>query len=268
MRIVILYSGGLDSRIMYHYAKVYNPDSEIICVYYKHGAESEEMEIKNLPPFVNVKTVDWLDDACLPVSKKSDPFAGNIYIPGRNLVFATLAACQYLPTEIWMGTLADECNSQATDKNGIFAHLFEETANYVLSPFSDGVELVMPFVREEWTKREMVSWALDHGLTELHLKNTVSCWHADGKPCGKCKQCVKRYLVMLLNGIQEPYNPFEHAEAIDLMFSYLNCIPSNADEEAVKKNIKDCIEQNLFTEEQKDLLMEVGYGASYIRLED
>ena len=59
-KIAILYSGGLDSYILYHYAKITNPTDDIIGVYWDHGQEADEAEQLSLPDFVQVRKVDWL----------------------------------------------------------------------------------------------------------------------------------------------------------------------------------------------------------------
>src|SRR5690625_80518 len=140
MKIVILYSGGLDSYIMKRYAELKYPNAELKFIYYKHGAESEEKEISLLPEYVEIRSIDWLGDKIRPKAKKEDPFAGAIYIPGRNLVFSVLAACQELPDEIWLGVLADENNEGATDKNSKFAGATSNLLSYVLSPFLDDIK--------------------------------------------------------------------------------------------------------------------------------
>lgn len=204
MKIVILYSGGLDSYLMKKYAEVKYPSAEVKCVYYKHGAPAEDAEVKNLPSYVEVRSVDWLGDAITPVSKKSDPFAGSVYIPGRNAVFSVLAACQELPDEVWLGALADECNEKGTDKNYKFLSLVNSLLSYTLSPFVDRIAVKFPFADNGWTKVDAVKWALENGVEANDLKTTVSCWVQDGdKPCGECKQCVKRFFVFALNGIVE-----------------------------------------------------------------
>lgn len=251
MKITILYSGGLDSRILYHYAKKTYPDAEVTAVYYKHGCDSEASEISRLPDFVKIRTLDWLGSEIQPLSKKSDPFASNIYIPGRNLVFAALAACQELPDEVWMGTLVDENNDQATDKNEMFRNKTSELLSYVLSPFKDSITLRFPFVELNFTKRDSVKWALENGLDQEELKKTTSCWHNhNGIQCGKCKQCLKRDLVFLLNGIQEEYevDPFTDPEQILRMKEYLKVYEegsANADEKAMAEMIIEYQEKKL-----------------------
>lgn len=239
MKITILYSGGLDSRILYHFAKISNPDAEITCVYYKHGAESEPAELASLPDFVQVRTIEWLSDKIQPLAKESDPFATAVYIPGRNLVFACLAASQELSDEIWMGTQFDEDNESATDKNEFFRSKTSELLTYVLSPFKKSVILRFPFVEERFTKMDAVKWALTNGLSEEELKRTTSCWHnKNGLQCGQCKQCLKRFLIFSLNDIEEDYiiHPLKCEEQIKRINDYMQKYKdgtSNIDEETV-----------------------------------
>ncbi len=261
-KIVILYSSGLDSKIMLHYAKVNHPNAEIKCIYYKHGADSEEGEIKLLPDFVEIRSVDWLGEKIKPVAKLEDPFAGAIYIPGRNLVFSTLAACQELADEIWMGTLADECNPKGTDKNEEFRKGTSDLLTYVLSPFKEKVVVRFPFVEENWTKADSVKWALENGLAEEEIKSTISCWHFSKTPCGECKQCFKRQLVFRLNDLTEicEKDPIESEFGRNLISGYLKEVyvnkTTNADEVNVSKMITDlyCRENSLFSEKTKNII--------------
>lgn len=204
MKITILYSSGLDSFILKSLADSKN--YEVKCIYYAHGAESEAKELALLPDFVEVRKIDWLSETNKPVAKTDDTFAGNIYIPGRNLILCALAACQEMPDEVWMGTMWDEDNEKGTDKNEIFRHRTSELLSYVLSPFTKSVKIVFPFVELGWTKYDAVKWALNNNISSQTLINTVSCWHHDGTlPCGECKQCFKRNLVFRLNGFSETY---------------------------------------------------------------
>lgn len=260
-KIVVLYSSGLDSLIMLLLAKAQNPDAEIKCLYYKHGADSEAEEISRLPDYVEVRNIDWLGDKIKPVAKKEDPFAGAIYIPGRNLIFSALAACQELPDEIWMGTLVDECNPKGTDKNEKFRSMTSEVLTYVLSPFIDEVAVKFPFVELNWTKVDAVGWALKNGLSEKDIKNTVSCWHHKGQPCGRCKQCFKRNLVFALNGMQEQYeqDPLNSDFGKSLVDAYLKEVfvnhTQNADEINVAKMITDLDDRSgFFKKDIRDII--------------
>jgi 7-cyano-7-deazaguanine synthase in queuosine biosynthesis len=229
---------------MLKWAEKYHPTAEVKCLYYAHGAESEQEEISLLPDYVEVRQMQWLGDTIKPQPKKSDPFAGAIYIPGRNLAFVTLAACQELPDEIWLGVLADENNEQATDKNDKFRNLAMESINYALSPFVDKVNIRFPFAEADFTKLDTVRWALDNGVPKQEIEKTVSCWHAhDGKHCGKCKQCVKRFLVFDAVGLKTDYvvEPMSVPAQVELCDRYVVLVDGgggNADEIAMSNMIK------------------------------
>lgn len=245
MNIVILYSGGLDSLLMEKLAKRDFPDAKVIGLFFNHGQDSLDREVKFLPDWVKVKNIDWLGDEIKPRSKKSDPFAGAIYIPGRNLVFAVLAACYYQPDEIWVGTLADENNKDATDKNDIFIQKTEEVLDYVLSPFVDHVKIVFPLSDRGWTKTDAVKSLLESGhLTVEEILRTSSCWfHTANKPCGICKQCLKRALVLRNFGIiesHETYHPLDSLNSVtkSMMDNYLRVENPNADESAMVRLIR------------------------------
>lgn len=204
-RIVCLYSGGLDSAIMYHLAKKTYPEAEVISLYYRHGVAGEESEIASLPDFVEVRTIDWLDDRhpCLP---KKNNLSGAIYIPGRNLVFSVLAASQEVADQVWMGGLWDEDYPDSTDKNSTFRELTSEVLTYVLSPFIDQVTVRTPFVELGWSKQDAAHWALNNGFSPDDITRTVSCYDANcGTACGNCMQCVKRVLVFKDNQLEENY---------------------------------------------------------------
>ena len=122
---------------------------QILCVYYRHGAICEDFEVSCLPVGTKIKTIEWLDENNGPVMKKDQPQYGNIFIPGRNLVFTVAAACQFLPDEIWLGALADEDIEVSTDKNSTFLEKTSDILSYVLHGFvEDKVTVRFPFVEE------------------------------------------------------------------------------------------------------------------------
>lgn len=242
--IVILYSGGLDSLMMEKLAVRDYPDAKITGLFFSHGQDSVDREIKYLPKWVKIKKIDWLGDEIKPVSKKSDPFAGAIYIPGRNLVFSTLAACYYQPDEIWMGTLADENNKDATDKNDTFIQKTEDVLDYVLSPFLNHVKVSFPLAERGWTKTDAVKSLLESGhISKEEILKTSSCWfHVGDKPCGKCKQCLKRALVLRNFDIVEEheyYHPLDikNVGCLQMMSDYMLEDSPNEDEIAMQKLI-------------------------------
>lgn len=207
-KIVVLYSGGLDSYVMYNMAKKENPDSEIVAIYWDHGMPVAKMEISKLPSFVKVKNVDWIEPNNGPRVQPGRESNGAVMIPGRNLVFCTLIACQELPDEIWLGTLAGETHSKATDKNETFVKLFQDAVNYAIGPFMNGrkVSVKLPLVEHGLNKVELVKWALGNGMSKDELINTHSCYSDTVERCGNCVPCAKRWAAFGMNGFSEQYN--------------------------------------------------------------
>lgn len=211
MKIVILYSGGMDSFILRHYAQAKHPDAEIVCVYYKHGNEAEEHELANLPDFVDVKTIDMVD--------KEQVLLGdtNHIIPGRNMVFLAHAASKYLPDEIWMGSVKGEDLETSTDKNETFCRMMEELLNYVLAPYANPVKIVIPFVRDGLDKSLCLEWALNNGISLEEIMATKSCYSGEYAACGKCRQCFKRWALFGHYGKSEGYEYPVYQSEVGLM---------------------------------------------------
>lgn len=206
-KIVILYSGGLDSLIMDTLAK--HEGHEITRVFFNIGQPNLEKELRALEISTNAgrdvrrRNVDWLGLANGPMGKAGSA-SGNIYIPGRNLVLASLAACIYLPDEIWLGALHGETHAGATDKNYPFRNHATDILSYTLSPFkSDGVKLVYPLAERGWNKLDAARWALtEGGLSPKDLTDSSSCLNAGEhwRKCGECVVCLRRWGLFTILG--------------------------------------------------------------------
>ncbi len=199
-KIVILYSGGIDSVAMYELAKIQGYE-KVKCVYIDYGSPVCKSEIKHLPDFVEVKRIDWFNDSYDKLlTKKGEENKGAIYIAGRNLMFTTYIACTELPNEIWLGSLIEECHDDATDKNFKFQELANKTIQYTLSPFQTDIQLVYPLVQKKWNKQDVINFLIDVAPTKL--QNSISCYHPiDGISCGTCHQCFRTRLYTIDTGI-------------------------------------------------------------------
>ena len=218
MKILILYSGGLDSKIMELYAKINHPNDEIKKVWFDIGQEYSEKEMKCLDSDVDIRKIDYLKDfKC--VGKEGNP-CGNIMIPGRNAVLALLGASIYLPDEIWLGALCGETHKEATDKNYEFLEKFNTFVNYVLSPYTKKeIKLRFPLADAGFGKLDSVKWALENGLTKEELLLTSSCLSGEKGNCGVCIVCVGRWGIFTQLGIEEKYNKdlFEYEESLNYL---------------------------------------------------
>lgn len=201
-KIVVLYSGGLDSYYMYTQS-LKEPDNEYVFVYYKHGSDAEKREISILPHFVDVRDLPLMKYSDYAVNNL-DPEGGKLYIPGRNLLFCVAAACQELPDEIWLGANIEEINDVNHDKNDIFKDKLTDIMNYVFGAYTSDIVIRYPIAEKQYGKLQTIKELADTDLDGL-LKSR-SCYSNTQKPCGLCKQCFKRFLLFTYEGIHEEYN--------------------------------------------------------------
>ncbi len=205
-KIVILYSGGLDSLIMKRFAEVNYPNADVVCVWYDIGQEYARKEEAVLPDFVIKHKFDWLDSQTTAASKDGSA-SGNIYIPGRNMVLATAVACKYLPDEVWLGALAGETHEQATDKNYDFLKYLNRTLSYVLSPFTTSIKARFPLAGAGFNKLRAVKWAVENGVSHEAILKSSSCLSGEAGNCGQCIVCFRRWGIFKQLGIPaEKYN--------------------------------------------------------------
>lgn len=221
MKIVILYSGGLDSRIMLEVAKQEHSNDEIICVYFDIGHDYAFKEKQVLPDFVHVYDMRWFQ---AKGEDKTDNSMGSIFIPGRNLLFATLAACKFVPNEVWLGSLLGENHIFATDKNEQFRKLASDTLSYTLSPFIQNVKVSYPLIEKGWDKLAATEWALKNGLKD-DIITSSSCMTATSLPCGsRCGVCLRRWGIFTQLGIEEVYeeHPLSGRENIEMCIKLID----------------------------------------------
>lgn len=210
-KLVILYSGGLDSVIMLKLAKEHYPDYEIVLCYYDIGQPYAFKELRELPKGVKIRYVEWLKPITKTEGKQSfgkeGSNSGDIIIPGRNLVLAVLAACQELPDEIWIGALQGEIHAQSTDKNYEFLEKLNPVLEYVLSPFDVKPVVKFPLADKKFGKYEAVQWFFkNNGSVEDYLKSSSCLSGEDGK-CGHCVVCFRRWGILYhQTGMTEKYN--------------------------------------------------------------
>lgn len=219
-RIAILYSGGLDSRIMQHMAEIERPNEYTKCVWFDIGQPYNEKEFNALPDFVEKRKLEWLqrldsDGQWMP-NKGNDTGikgkgneTGQIYIPGRNAVLITQIACLTLADEVWLGALLGETHDKATDKNDTFREKIQDMLSYVLAPFREGkppVKVRYPLAEAGFNKLTSVKWAIDTGLSISEVLKTSSCLSGEPGNCGKCVVCFRRWGIFTQLGFSENYN--------------------------------------------------------------
>lgn len=195
---VLLFSGGLDSYIAWHYL---NHPPVIFLNAKQSYFQKELIAVQNIAQ--KNKNMELIVDNSLDLSFWEEP---DHYIPYRNVFFSMIASLY--SDKVYLigikGDRVDDNNPEATKLMSIFYRNFNhENKVTVTSPFYN------------MTKSEIVKWYLDKKLPVENLLLTRSCYGTDSlNQCGKCSSCFRRWVALENNGIKEKYdsNPWEWSE--------------------------------------------------------
>lgn len=189
MSHVLLFSGGLDSFIAYHWYKSSLIDVTPIYIDYNGKYCKKEMKsIRELIPETEII------EHVFNFSQKE--IGEKCYIPNRNIYLASIAA-EYGSTVI-LGGLKDD---NVGDKSERFCHHLSETLSCSIG---ERIRVTSPFWNME--KVEIIDWFLNDfkGSKESLLK-TVSCYAEKEHYCGKCPSCFRKACALNYNGFNLPF---------------------------------------------------------------
>lgn len=192
--MILLFSGGIDSYIAYHYLNF--PDT----LYFNLNtpySDKEEKVVKSLIPRTIV-------DGCLSLKLRQD--GENAYVPFRNLYLCMLAT-MYSDNIVIAGVKGDNVSDKNPEIFGEFSRILSRMENRPINVWS-------PFWT--YTKDDIVKWYLSNGKNRKDLLRTVSCYsEKDTTYCGKCPSCFRKWNALYNNGINIAFDDHE------LMLSYL-----------------------------------------------
>lgn len=198
MSSVLLYSGGLDS---YCAAHLYQPDV-LLMVDTGSSYDAAERAMSSPPPGLEDR-VTYASFSDLGAFERP----GDLILPGRNAHLVLLAA-NYADT-IYLGATAGD---RVKDKDEGFAARMNDLLAYLYQPqwwLKDGRNVRLELPIKDKTKSELVAAYLETGGEPAALvRRTYSCYYpkADHEPCGYCKPCVRRYVALLVNGVDPDVN--------------------------------------------------------------
>jgi len=183
--MILLFSGGLDSYIAWHYLG--KPRTLYCDIGHRYAAQEIEA-VKKLVP-------DTIIDSRLRLSDWEKPDA---HIPLRNAFFCMIAS--HYDKEIVLVVqkgemdLPDRSHFFMGIMSGFLTVQYGSSKSYiVLSPF------------DHMTKTQMVKWYLESDLSREDLLSTRSCFDWDDGPCGNCAACFRRWIAFANSGLREEY---------------------------------------------------------------
>jgi 7-cyano-7-deazaguanine synthase len=214
-KAVVILSGGLDSTVCLAEAVATGDGVIVLSIDYGQRHAVELQRARAIAAHYGVEHIEqrldlsaWggsaLTDASIDV-----PVAGSdagipiTYVPGRNLIFLSLAialaearGCEHVSIGV-----------NALDYSGYpdcrpeFIASFRQTAALALRTGVEGspVDVITPLI--DMTKAQIVRRGVDLGAP---LELTWSCYRGNDTPCGDCDSCVLRAKGFSESGIADP----------------------------------------------------------------
>ena len=182
-KIVLCYSGGLDSMIAWHYLG--KPTS----VYFACSKYSP----------VEIASIRKTNTDCLiinDINLMRFEQGENAYIPHRNLMFAALAS--NFGNEVVIAGVRDD---RVPDKNPEAFRMMSETLSKISKK---NVTVSSPF----WTmtKAQIVGWFLHTVADAVELiHKSCSCYSGNSTACNSCPSCFRKNTALFVNGILIPF---------------------------------------------------------------
>lgn len=202
LRIVVLFSGGIDSTVVLW--KLRSAGHECIALGINYG-QRHSVELHHASKIagsvgvefsVATASVPWSDSALtgmkeLPIGVSgSHPSQSATVVPGRNLMFLSMALAKAIAVDadgIAIGCHQGDAAIYA-DCRGPFLTAFEHLTRLAVGRL---VGIYRPLL--SLTKTEVVAEGRRLGVP---MDMTYSCYAGGNHPCGLCGACVERNLAM------------------------------------------------------------------------
>ena len=196
MKEILLYSGGMDSYIAWHYLR--KPKTLFANLGHRYRFKEFEAVIKTIPKtkIMEMSTIGKYeeDDANIPL---------------RNLYLSMLAVNEGA-SKVWMIVQKDEMS--IPDRS----HEFFSSSSKLLTFLAEReVKVSSPFCHMD--KTEMVGWFVKNINDVKGLLSTVGCFSSEEGHCGNCGSCFRRYVALMNNNIHPGYELQE-----EIKIYYLN----------------------------------------------
>ena len=211
-KVVVIYSGGMDSFTVLHKAVKAGHDVYALSFNYgqRHVKELEcaakvcqELGIKH--KIVDISAINQLlagssltDDIDIPEGHYAADNMKSTVVPNRNMILLSLAvgyAVSIGASQVYYGAhsgdhfIYPDCRPEFVQK----MHDVCQIANY------DAVDIVSPYLSQ--TKIEILADGIAMGLD---YAKTWTCYNGREKACGKCGSCQERLEAFNLNNITDP----------------------------------------------------------------
>lgn len=214
MKVVVIYSGGMDSFTVLH--RAIKAGHEVLAVSFNYGQRhSKELDYARrvcaeagvVHDVVDITAMQSLMSNSSLMANSDDDIPEGHYaadnmkstvVPNRNMILISLAigyAVNEGASEVWYGahsgdhTIYPDCRPE-------FVEAMQDVS--LLANF-DPVKVVAPYLYDD--KIVILKDGLAMGLD---YAKTWTCYNGREKACGKCGSCVERLEAFTLNNARDP----------------------------------------------------------------
>lgn len=215
-KVVVIYSGGMDSFTVLH--KAVQAGHDVYALSFNYGQRHvkelqcaaqvcQELGIKH--KIVDISAINQLlagssltDDIEIPEGHYAADNMKSTVVPNRNMILLSLAvgyAVSLGASQVYYGAhsgdhfIYPDCRPEFVQK----MHDVCQIANY------EPVDIISPYLQQ--TKIEILADGLAMGLD---YAKTWTCYNGREKACGKCGSCQERLEAFNLNNATDPL-PYE-----------------------------------------------------------
>jgi len=180
---ILCLSGGMDSVIAWYWL------NKPKCIFFHTGLSYSDMEVEAIHRI----GIPCIIDYSLDFSKER-----SIYIPHRNLLFASRAAATGAYEVVIAGLKDDKVEDKTKDAFKIMSNCLScigKTPVLVTSPFWN------------FTKEDILKWFVKIYPEAIEvLQKSVSCYNGTNrKPCWECESCFRKACALYSVGIVEEF---------------------------------------------------------------
>lgn len=179
---ILLYSGGLDSYIAWHFLN--KPQT----IYYPLRHRYQNFEVRAIWKTIPNTILDY----SLELGEWEEKDAN---IPMRNALMLMMAS--FYSSRICLVVQKGEMS--IPDRSPEFFSKISGWISFLRN--GEPIDIFTPF--SQMTKTQMVKWYLDNNLSVVDLLKTRSCFSLEPSPCGACGACFRRWVAFKNNGIEE-----------------------------------------------------------------
>jgi 7-cyano-7-deazaguanine synthase len=215
-KVVVIYSGGMDSFTVLH--KAVQAGHDVYALSFNYGQRHvkelqcaaqvcQELGIKH--KIVDISAINQLlagssltDDIDIPEGHYAADNMKSTVVPNRNMILLSLAvgyAVSLGASQVYYGAhsgdhfIYPDCRPEFVQK----MHDVCQIANY------EPIDIISPYLAK--TKIEILADGLAMGLD---YSKTWTCYNGREKACGKCGSCQERLEAFTLNNVTDPL-PYE-----------------------------------------------------------